>query len=170
MRHRIFGLCAIVSTLLFLAVLVSWADSYLPTNLFFDVEDGSLHIITLDCQRSTALEIRRLSGDLSYTFSLLASSAASTHRFWGVEIYSGTMDMSGGWETMTFNSGTGWNFHAIVVPFRFLAAPCMVLPFAWVVMRVRRRAKTGAGHCLHCGYDLRASQDRCPECGTATKT
>ena len=44
-------------------------------------------------------------------------------------------------------------------------------PLAWLAFHLRRarceRWRLRSGLCLECGYDLRASKERCPECGTA---
>jgi hypothetical protein len=62
------------------------------------------------------------------------------------------------------------------VPFWFLSLVFGVLPGAWARMRWRqwRRARLArlrqAGVCPSCGYDLRASPDQCPECGTPARS
>ena len=51
-----------------------------------------------------------------------------------------------------------------VVP-HWLPTLALALPAAWLTRRWRRRPAPGL--CRACGYDLRATPERCPECGAA---
>ena len=52
------------------------------------------------------------------------------------------------------------------VPHWCAAAVLSLMPVAWLRRRLCRPRPRGL--CSRCGYDLRATPDRCPECGTAT--
>jgi hypothetical protein len=64
----------------------------------------------------------------------------------------------------------GWAGHlSIHFYFHNLAVLTALLPALWIVLhrrRLRRARAAAAGLCSRCGYDLRASAERCPECGT----
>lgn len=54
-----------------------------------------------------------------------------------------------------------------VIPFWSLSLLAAVPVLAWAITyRRRARRPRFQGLCLTCGYDLRESPDRCPECGT----
>jgi hypothetical protein len=61
----------------------------------------------------------------------------------------------------------------LLVPYWMILAPLLILPAAQLRASVRdqrSRRRTRRGLCGHCGYDLRGSRDRCPECGALAAT
>jgi hypothetical protein len=58
----------------------------------------------------------------------------------------------------------------LVVRYWLVTVVTSILPMCWFIhcLRLgRRAARARRGLCRNCGYDLRASPQRCPECGTA---
>jgi hypothetical protein len=67
-----------------------------------------------------------------------------------------------GIERFDYGAGHHWSLyvHAIV--------PCIVFGAIFVArLLLARRLPGVTGRCESCGYDLRATPDRCPECGRA---
>ena len=56
--------------------------------------------------------------------------------------------------------------YALWFPHWLVVLLSAVPPLRWGLRTRQRRRRTRAGLCLNCGYDLRASTERCPECGT----
>jgi hypothetical protein len=63
------------------------------------------------------------------------------------------------WETKIYSIGE--TDRTLAIPGWFLILFFMVLPVRWLRSRKVKRD----GLCIACGYDLRATPDRCPECG-----
>ena len=83
---------------------------------------------------------------------------SNVHRFLGVT-----------YADNNWNSGllSGTREIVVRVPYWLLLSATGALPIARLMLHPRRRraAREAAGLCAICGYDLRASPDRCPECG-----
>jgi hypothetical protein len=56
----------------------------------------------------------------------------------------------------------GW---ALETPLWFWFMVISIFPFCIVIGSFQRKRRFQRGACVNCGYDLRATPDRCPECG-----
>jgi hypothetical protein len=91
---------------------------------------------------------------------------------WGAE--SGSMTR---WDRFGFSLESShdatMSARRVGVPWWFLMLASGALPALWCIHRARiaRASKRQAGGlCPSCGYDLRATPDRCPECGSPAPT
>jgi hypothetical protein len=60
--------------------------------------------------------------------------------------------------------------HRLWLPYWLLTLTTAALPAGRLLAHLRRRRRAARNTCATCGYDLRATPDRCPECGTIPAT
>jgi hypothetical protein len=68
------------------------------------------------------------------------------------------------------HGGSPFNTWAVALPFWFLIVIASICPLLWLRKTRRLRGRLRRQQCPHCGYDLRATPDICPECGRPSPT
>ncbi len=193
MRQRLFNFAAAASLMLCLTTLylnwVSRADLVslaLPLHAHRATGSGQAPELTtylVDAFRGRVrfAVVHPLFGDLAWRpseHSLAAwrGDSAEAARVWGIE-ERGPRVAHYAWDGMSCVVYSGRAYAAskdplaaVTIPIYALTILAAVSPGAWCAALFRRRWTAARRRrfrlCPGCGYDLRATPDRCPECGT----
>ena len=170
MRRKLFTLCSAVSLLLCLAICVLWGDSYSfqrvavwngVTDFDFLSNHGRIRVV----RRDWFIQVNGRA--VRQVYNRDGQFSGETRRYDGED----AVGDGAGWP-LGFGSGRGpfgdgiERRRQVTVPHWSLAVALAVAPAIAVYCRVRRGRRT-PGLCSACGYDLRATPRRCPECGVA---
>ena len=178
MKRRLFTILSALSLMLCIGAMLLWVSSYSTadaigyggrwTGAEVAFADGRLFFWRWTTD-DPAMMPRVLSPGLSYTPTSPMFPRANR--------------LPGGRITTSFYfAGTHANHHRLTTPpfsneIWYVYVPCWqvvsataLLPLIWLVVwhppKRRQAFRAANGLCMTCGYDLRASSDRCPECGT----
>jgi hypothetical protein len=66
---------------------------------------------------------------------------------------------------LDYSQNSAYATRYLACPYWFIALLTALLPSTRLIGRRARRLRMRTGLCQHCGYDCRATPDRCPECG-----
>jgi len=185
MKRRLLNVLTILSVVTFAAVCAAWVRSYWAWD-DFEVRrakpfaDGSVFV------RSWTLESNH--GWLSFHTNVAQWTAADVQKYDPYRADSfisrvqwlthrPTRKVWPSWHLVHYDhragaggaASTAYSYSAFFARHALAAAALAIVPAVrggrrrW---RARARRRAGGRSCPSCGYDLRATPDRCPECGT----
>jgi zinc-ribbon domain len=176
LKRRLFNLATAVSLLLWLATVVLWVRSEFG-------EDGITATQTTvradNSMRMFRCAAKSLNGGLVVQLTIAPGTKPSPWvversvnntptRSWLYPYYPSRTKWAGFQllhESFSPAPGAAVRIVGVVFPCWVLALFFVLFPVSFTISWVRRRPNR-FGYCPTCGYDLRATAERCPECGT----
>jgi hypothetical protein len=167
MKRRLLNVLTALSLLLFVAVVAVWVRSYFAAEYVWYQPAG--RVIELIATKGK-LECYRARFGANSRFAFTERFGRRPGPPW--DIVPGGPGSPGGWNFAGFGHvrvvDASGDVTMDVVPLWALVLAAAVAPALGLRRRLLRRARGRTGLCPVCGYDLRATPDRCPECGTKT--
>jgi hypothetical protein len=162
---RLLNLLTTLSLLLCVAVVAVWVRSYSTHRAIWGyTRSALLDVGTADGRLVFVVDPSRPGGTGIQFDAFEAPLSLWREHPWVSECTDG--DDLALWPAVIGDPGSHpWG---IVVPFWIVAAVLGWMPACTLFHWLRRTGQHLGSACAECGYDLRATPDRCPECGEAT--
>jgi hypothetical protein len=190
MKRGLFNLLTVVSLLLCAFTLTMWVWSHWATHFMYcggwttDGKRINNNRVALEWFQGRVVYVRDYEYFKAHSWGNEADWLRQPHAGWNTEpalAYKiSSISSLSFWKRhgfvydhrVGFRKGDLWyedsygNNLRVCVPAALPAAVFAILPAWWLISTVRRWRRNSQGLCTSCGYDLRATPDRCPECGT----
>jgi 4-amino-4-deoxy-L-arabinose transferase-like glycosyltransferase len=167
MRRKLFTLAAALSAVLCLGVCLLWVRSYWRSDTlagycsrdqWVEVSSWRGRVVLAHVSRDNLAESRLLRG---YRAEVVYPEEPGARHPGVLRLGFAFYHHRSPPHVVGFNTTMLWLPDWLLI---LLSAP---LPLAFVRRTIRRRRRAASGSCLRCGYDLRATPGRCPECGAS---